>query len=80
MADAPDATARLLANATTRAAAYLAGLDERRVSPTQAEIDALDEFDVPLPAAPCEAAETLALLDRVGSPATVATAGGRYFG
>jgi glutamate/tyrosine decarboxylase-like PLP-dependent enzyme len=80
MAQAHDDTARLLADAATRAAAYLAGLDEREVAPKTSDLEALDELDVPLPAGPAEGAETLALLDRVGSPATMATAGGRYFG
>jgi glutamate/tyrosine decarboxylase-like PLP-dependent enzyme len=34
----------------------------------------------PLPEAPADPAEVLALLDDIGSPATVASAGGRYFG
>jgi glutamate/tyrosine decarboxylase-like PLP-dependent enzyme len=33
-----------------------------------------------LPQGPCDPAEVLALLDEIGSPATVATTGGRYFG
>ncbi len=75
-----DEAARLLADAAARAARYLEGLDERPVAPTAAALDALSELDVPLPAGPSDPAETLALLDRVGSPATVASAGGRYFG
>jgi glutamate/tyrosine decarboxylase-like PLP-dependent enzyme len=75
-----DDTARLLADAATRAATYLAQLDERSVTPSAAALAALDELDVLLPVGPAEPSETLALLDRVGSPATVATAGGRYFG
>ena len=34
----------------------------------------------PLPQVPSDPSEVLALLDDIGSPATVATAGGRYFG
>jgi glutamate/tyrosine decarboxylase-like PLP-dependent enzyme len=34
----------------------------------------------PLPEAPADPAEVLALLDDIGSPASVASAGGRYFG
>ena len=80
MAHLHDDTARLLADAATRASAYLGGLEERGVFPTASALEALAELDVPLPAGPTDAADTLALLDRVGSPATVATAGGRYFG
>ena len=40
----------------------------------------LAEFDTHLPAGPNHPAETLRLLDEVGSPATTAMAGPRYFG
>ena len=70
----------LLLNAADRAAAYLNTLDERSVFPTRDAIDALAALDTPLPDAPSSPEATLALLDEIGSPATVATAGGRYFG
>jgi glutamate/tyrosine decarboxylase-like PLP-dependent enzyme len=72
--------ASLLHNAATRSATYLAGLQDRSVAPTVEALAALAAFDEPLPAKPSDPAATLELLDRVGSPATVATAGGRYFG
>ena len=71
---------RLLADAAGRARRYLTGLDQRSVAPDQAALSALDSFDEPLPDEPGDPAATLALLDEVGSPATVASAGGRYFG
>ncbi|MFN8530079.1 MAG: aminotransferase class V-fold PLP-dependent enzyme [Anaerolineae bacterium] len=71
---------QLLQDVAARAARYLNGLDERSVAPSQEAVDALRELDVPLPNSPTDPAEVIALLDRVGSPATYAMAGGRYFG
>ncbi len=73
-------TDALLADASERARRYLSGLTNRRVTPDAAALSNLDRFDEPLPEGPSDPAATLALLDDVGSPATVATAGGRYFG
>jgi glutamate/tyrosine decarboxylase-like PLP-dependent enzyme len=70
----------LLADAAARATRYLAGLGDRPVAPDGAALAGLTSFDEPLPAGPGDPAETLARLDDAGSPATVATAGGRYFG
>jgi glutamate/tyrosine decarboxylase-like PLP-dependent enzyme len=70
----------LVADADRRAAAYLRTLPERRVFPDRTVLDALGRFDEPLPDAGLPAADTLALLDAVGSPATVASNGPRYFG
>ncbi|GAB4408300.1 MAG: aminotransferase class V-fold PLP-dependent enzyme [Anaerolineae bacterium] len=70
----------LLQEAARRADAYLAGLDQRTVTPTAEAMERLARLDEPLPAEPSDPAEVLALLDSLGSPATVASAGGRYFG
>ena len=70
----------LLEDASRRAQAYLAGLAERRVAPAPEAVQALGALDFPLPASGLSAAEVIALLDDVGSPATVASAGPRYFG
>jgi glutamate/tyrosine decarboxylase-like PLP-dependent enzyme len=70
----------LLAEVAERAGRYLATLDERPVAPDAAAVAGLARFDEPLPELPGSAAATLALLDEAGSPATVASAGGRYFG
>jgi glutamate/tyrosine decarboxylase-like PLP-dependent enzyme len=70
----------LLHDAATRASRYLAGLDARSVFPSAEAVAGLARFDEPLPEAPADPAATLALLDEAGSPATVATAGGRYYG
>ncbi len=67
--------------AAERASAYLETLKERRVSPRPPEIARLAELGGELPGAPSDDGRgTLELLDRVGSPATMASAGPRYFG
>lgn len=70
----------LYRDAAERAIAYLAGLDARAVAPPAEAISRLAALDEALPAGPSAPAEVLALLDELGSPATTATAGGRYFG
>jgi glutamate/tyrosine decarboxylase-like PLP-dependent enzyme len=70
----------LLMDAAGRASRYLKQLNDREVAPKPEQISRLDALGGPLPHQPCEAQEVLALLDEFGSPATVATAGGRYFG
>jgi glutamate/tyrosine decarboxylase-like PLP-dependent enzyme len=67
----------LLHDAAARASAYLDGVDRRPVFPATLDLEPLGGS---LPPGPSEPREALALLDRVGSPATVASAGGRYFG
>jgi len=71
---------KLLAETADRAARYIAGLAERRVVPSAADVARLETLGGPLPPLPSDPSEVLALLDEMGSPATVATAGGRYFG
>src|SRR5262245_37953677 len=70
----------LLSDAATRAIRYLEQLDSRGVAPTAAAIAGLRAFDEPLPLQPTDPAATLRLLDEVGSPATTAMAGRRFFG
>ena len=59
---------------------YLDTLRERPVYPTESALTALDALDEPMPEQATEAAEILKLLHDVGSPATTAQGGGRYFG
>ena len=74
-------TRELLIEAANRAASYLERLDARAVRPSHQAIDRLnDALDMPFPTQPSNAAQVLALLDDYGSPATVASAGARYFG
>ena len=70
----------LLHEALDRSLAYLGGVAGRRVAPDAAAVAGLAELDVELPRTGLAAADVLRLLDDVGSPATVATNGPRYFG
>jgi glutamate/tyrosine decarboxylase-like PLP-dependent enzyme len=71
---------QLLSDTAARAARYLYGIAGRRVAPTPEDIARLGELGGPLPEHGCDPAALVALLDECGSPATVATTGGRYFG
>ena len=71
---------KLLAETAERAARYVEGIGHRRVAPLPADVTRLEALGGPLPESPSDPAQVLALLDDIGSPATVATTGGRYFG
>jgi glutamate/tyrosine decarboxylase-like PLP-dependent enzyme len=70
----------LLQDALDRSLTYLANVADRPVSPEGAAVTALSQLDFALPAAGLPARDVLRLVDVVGSPATVATNGPRYFG
>lgn len=70
----------LLHDAAGRAARYLENVGERPVFPPEAAVAGLEALAGPLPAGPSDPADTLRRLDEVAGPATVASAGGRYFG
>lgn len=70
----------LLKNTTERALNYLNSIENRSVAPNPAAVAELDEFDRPFPEQPVSPQEVIRVMDEIGSPATVATAGGRYFG
>jgi glutamate/tyrosine decarboxylase-like PLP-dependent enzyme len=70
----------LLTHAAERAIRYVGSVSERRVAPAEAAVAALQKFHEPFPQSGCAAEKILAMLDEIGSPATVATTGGRYFG
>ena len=70
----------LLTDASTRAIRYLAGIGDRSVAPTADAVEELRAFDEPLPEQETDPAETLRLLDEIGSPGTMAMAGPRFFG
>jgi glutamate/tyrosine decarboxylase-like PLP-dependent enzyme len=63
-----------------RALAYKENLDSRTVAPLPEAVKRLSELDFDLPDEQTDAKAVIDLLDRIGSPATVATTGGRYFG
>ena len=70
----------ILTDAAARSIRYLKGLETRSVAPTADAIAQLRKFDEPLPEKTGNPADTLRLLDEVGSPATTAMAGPRFFG
>jgi len=70
----------LLADTAARATRYLSAINDRPVVPSSNDISRLQSLEGPLPENPSDPAQVLAQLDDVGSPATVTTAGGRYFG
>ncbi len=70
----------MLTDVAVRAADYLDGLGGRSVWPTADALAELAAFDGPLPTTGTDPTLVLDELDCLGSPATVASAGGRYFG
>lgn len=77
---ATDNRASLLRETAERAIHYLDGLDARPVAAPDAARQQLAELDIPLPDGPLGPEAVLDMLDTLGSPATTASAGGRYFG
>jgi glutamate/tyrosine decarboxylase-like PLP-dependent enzyme len=79
---APDGPAlpALLHDVADRAARYLAELDRRSVRPSCSGLAGLARLRGPLGDEPSDPAEVLARLDEIGSPATMASAGPRFFG
>jgi glutamate/tyrosine decarboxylase-like PLP-dependent enzyme len=59
---------------------YLSNLEERQVAPTDIAIAALKGFEEALPLQPSDPEFVVEMLDRLGSPATMASAGPRFFG
>lgn len=86
MAELHDALSRQMAElalfrqAQEHAFDYARGLDRREVFPGEAALQALAGFDEPLPGGIGDASALLRQLHRIGSPASVAQIGGRYFG
>lgn len=70
----------LLNDVAARAAQYLVNLGSRRVAPGPDQVAGLQALAGDFQEDPCDPATVLALLDDYGSPATVGSAGGRYFG
>lgn len=71
---------QLLAEADRRALGYFDGIDNRPVFPSPYAIAALQAFEQPLPEQGLDDQDVLRQLDEIGSPATVASNGPRYFG
>lgn len=70
----------ILQAAARRAVDYLTDLPHRRVYPAPSTVERLAGLGGALPDFPTAPDQVLRLLDEIGSPATVASAGGRYFG
>jgi glutamate/tyrosine decarboxylase-like PLP-dependent enzyme len=75
-----DLTLDALRTAAERAQKYLRGLASRGVYPQDSALASLAHFHEPFAEQPSNPVDVLRMLDELGSPATVATAGGRYFG
>ena len=70
----------LLSDAHARSVRYLESLSDRPVQPDDDAVSRLSALEVPFPQGPAPPAEVLRRLDELGSPATIANAGPRYFG
>ncbi|MDX1508562.1 MAG: pyridoxal-dependent decarboxylase [Woeseiaceae bacterium] len=71
---------KLLDDAAVRGARYLENIGEQRVAPDAEALEQLNHFIEPLSDDGVDDAAVLRMLDELGSPATVAMAGPRYFG
>jgi glutamate/tyrosine decarboxylase-like PLP-dependent enzyme len=70
----------LLRTAAERGIRFLEGINDRPVAPHPDAVARLQELGGALPDDPSDPVEVITLLDEIGSPATMANAGGRYFG
>jgi glutamate/tyrosine decarboxylase-like PLP-dependent enzyme len=73
-------TIDLLADAADRAARYASAINDRPVAPSPESVAGLAALGGELNEEPCVPSELIALLDKYGSPATIASTGSRYFG
>ena len=80
MSELDNTKSELIDDAALRAKRYIDSAPGHRVYPSSAAIDALRKFQSRLPDHPTDPKTVLALLDEVGSPATVRSTSGRYFG
>jgi glutamate/tyrosine decarboxylase-like PLP-dependent enzyme len=70
----------LLEDASRRSIAYLRSLEKGRAFPDAKSLATLAKLQESMPEGPTNPRKVLAWLDKIASPATVASAGGRYFG
>ncbi|MEO6005165.1 MAG: aminotransferase class V-fold PLP-dependent enzyme [Opitutus sp.] len=70
----------LLTATAARALKYLDALATRPVRPDPIAVAQLSRWDIPLPEEPSSPENTIRELDEVGSPATMALSGPRFFG
>jgi glutamate/tyrosine decarboxylase-like PLP-dependent enzyme len=70
----------LLDSVAKRASRYLEEVQERRVGPSAQAVANLTGFHEPMPDHPTAASDVIAMLDQLGSPATMGISGPRFFG
>ena len=70
----------LLKQTAGYAEAYVNHIADRRAFPDAESLEALSAFDEPLPKEGTDASKVIEQLHLIGSPATTAQTGGRYFG
>ncbi|HEY7445260.1 MAG TPA: pyridoxal-dependent decarboxylase [Vicinamibacterales bacterium] len=70
----------LLQDVTRRAIAYLSQVRDRRVAPPDSAVTDLRQLQEPFPEQPLSGRAVVERLDRIGSPATVTSTGGRFYG
>ena len=75
-----DRDVELLKATAERATRYLSGLDDRPVAATRPSVEQLQRFAKALPEGGTDPEAVIASLDELGSPATMAMAGPRFFG
>jgi glutamate/tyrosine decarboxylase-like PLP-dependent enzyme len=75
-----DSTWNVLSDVALRSRRYLDDIGERRVRPDDEALAGLAAFDIPLQDEPLSSEHVVEELDRIGSPATMAIAGRRFFG
>lgn len=80
MPDPLSQSRRAASKSSDMAMAYLETINGRDVAASKEARDALKKFDTDMPAISIDPIETLRVLDKLGSPATTATNGGRFFG
>jgi len=78
--DRSAAASEVLQAAMTFALEYATSIDDRRVAPKPSDLAALTALDEPFPEFGADEFQTLQRLHTIGSPATVASSGSRYFG
>jgi glutamate/tyrosine decarboxylase-like PLP-dependent enzyme len=71
---------QLLHATAKRACEYVRNASTRRVFPGDSDLANLARFREPFPERPTDPLRVIHMLDEVGSPATVASTGGHYFG
>lgn len=71
---------RLFSEAAERGSRYVTEVARRRVAPRPEDVAKLDVLGGPLPQNPSDPTAVIAMLDDLGSLATMASTSGRYFG